>query len=363
MKTKLLLAVILPALVLVSGKVFSQDSNSLKFSGDLRLRFEKDYSVTNSDGSGREDRDRARYRFRFGLKAKRGEHIEVGARLATGSPTDQQSPHQTFGDDLGKKNFNMDRAYFKYSFDKGWVWAGKNGFPFWKQNEMFWDDDVNPEGVSASYTAKSGDGPSVTFAGGQYFLNNFGEGLFESTMSAIQASLKTKASAATITAAAGIYIFNNKGGDVNAADNFNALDNMDHNIFVASAQAKFKAGNTPIQVGADFMKNLEDPTAALFRDATTGFVAQVTVKPGKWTLAAYYANIEKYAVIPTLAQDDWWRFGPSGHTGSSDLKGFELRAAYDLGNKMNLVARHYITEEIEGSREANRFRLDFNIKY
>ncbi len=327
----------------------SEGEPTLKFSGDLRLRFEKDYSVT-----GREDRDRSRYRFRFGLVHKRGD-IEVGARIATGSPTDQQSPHQTFGGDFGKKNFHMDKAYFKYRFESGWVWLGKNSFPFWKQNEMFWDDDVTPEGISAAYS-----GSNVTLTGGQYFIDNFGEGLFESTLSAAQISLSNKSSEVGITGAVGIYMFNNKKGDTAA---YNALDNMDQNIIVASAQVKFNVSDdVPMTIGGDFMKNLEDPTITGFENETQGFVAQISVKPGKWLLAAYYANIEKYAVVPNFAQDDWWRFG-SGHTDSSDLKGFELRVAYDLGNKMNLVARHYVTEMIVGSSDANRFRLDLNVKY
>ncbi len=359
MRTLSTMIAVFAMLILLSGRVFSQGTETLKFSGDLRLRYEKDFSVTAKD-----DRDRARYRFRFGLVHKRGEHIEVGARLATGSPTDQQSPHQTFGDDFGKKNIHMDKAYFKYKFENGWFWVGKNGFPFWKQNEMFWDDDVNPEGVSVSYTTKeiAGEGSKLTFTGGQYIIDDFND-LFKSSLSAAQAALSVKAGAATITAAGGIFLFNN-----NAADSvsYNTLAGMDHNIFVAGVQAKFKAGNLPVKIGADFMKNLEDPLVTGFEDQTKGFVVQAALgqlkSPGDWLLAAYYAKIERFAVVPNFAQDDWWRFG-SGHTDSSDLQGFELRAAYQPAQKMNLVARLYIAEMIEGSKEAKRFRLDFNIKY
>ncbi|MFQ5652805.1 MAG: putative porin [bacterium] len=354
---------ILVASVFVGAGLFAQDSGSvekLKFAGDLRLRFEKDYEV-----SGKEDRDRARYRFRFGLVHKRGDHIEIGARLASGSLTDQQSPHQTFGDDFGKKNFYMDRAYFKYSWKSGWFWIGKNSFPFWKQNELFWDDDVNPEGVSASYSAKdfAGPGSKLTLTGGEYIIDNFND-LLESSVVAGQVSVNKKTGAVNFTAAAGLFFFNNNNGDTLS---FNALNNMDHNILVVSAQVKFDVSpSLPVTVGADYMKNLEDPAVAGFDDETRGFVAQVSLgklkAPGDWLFGAYYARIEKFAVVPNFAQDDWWRFG-SGHTDSSDLKGFELRAAVQIGKKMNLVARHYVTEMIKGSKEANRFRLDLNVKY
>jgi len=338
----------------------ADDKNSLDFSGDLRLRFEKDYDVT-----GKADRDRARYRFRFGMVHKRGDNVEIGARLATGNPNDQQSPHQTFGDDFGKKNFFMDKAYFKYSFKSGWVWLGKNSFPFWKQNEMFWDDDVIPEGVSAAYVLKevAGPGSRVTFTGGQYIIDNF-DNLFDSSISAGQVAFNKKSSSASFTGAAGVYHFNNNSGDTLS---FNALNDMDLTVLVASAQVNFKINNKlPVRVGADYINNFEDPTVPGFENETNGFVAQVLVgklkKPGTWTAGFYYARIEKFALVANFAQDDWWRFG-SGHTDSSNLKGFELRFGYQVAPKINLVARHYVTEMIVGDKDANRFRLDLNIKY
>ena len=85
-------------------------------------------------------------------------------------------------------------------------------------------------------------------------------------------------------------------------------------------------------------------------------------KPGDWLIGGYYSHIEKFAVVPNFAQDDWWRFG-SGHTDSSDLTGFELRFGYQIAPKMNIVARHYVTEMIKDDKEADRFRLDLNVKF
>lgn len=343
-------------LLFCSGSaLFAQSTDALKFYGDARLRLERDYNVT-----GKDTRDRARYRFRFGLVRKVGESIELGARLATGNPSDQQSPHQNFGDDLSAKSINIDKIYFKYAADNAWFSVGKNSFPFWKQNEMFWDDDVTPEGVSAAYTLKdfSGESSKLTFTAGQYILQG-SDDLFASTLTAGQAALHGKSGAAKFSFGAGLYYFKNSDSDTL---NYNALSRQDYNVFVASAQLKMNLGEIPLVVGADYMKNLQEPTVAGLEDETNGFVAQVLVKPGQWTAGVYYAHIEKYAVVANFAQDDWWRFG-SGHTDSSDLQGFELRLAYNLGNKMNLVARHYVTDMIAGSKKANRFRLDFNMKY
>jgi len=360
-KAKHVLAVASALLILLGGRTFGQSKQSLKLSGDLRLRYEKDYDVT-----GKDNRDRARYRFRLNVVHRRGDHIQLGARFVSGDPNDQQSPHQTFGGDFSAKTINIDKVYLRYNFDRGWVWAGKNSFPFWKQNELFWDDDVSPEGIAAAYSAKdfAGSGSNLTLTGGQFIVQNRGKDFFQSSMSAGQATFSKKTGGATLTAAAGYYYFNNDFSDTTS---YNPLADMNHKLIVLSGQAKFNlSANVPVKFGVDFMKNTEDPLIAAFANETTGFVLQASVgklkKQGDWLLGAYYVRIEKFAVIPNFAQDDWWRFG-NGHTDSSDMKGFELRAAYQLGPKMNLVARHYVTEMIVGTKDANRFRLDLNVKY
>ena len=118
---KLILVAVMLLVALGSPILFAQKLDSqetLKCAGDLRLRFEKDYSVTDKN-----DRDRTRYRFRFGLVHKRGDDIEIGARIRTGNPADQQSPHQNFGGDFGSKALNFDKIYFKYKFESGWFWV------------------------------------------------------------------------------------------------------------------------------------------------------------------------------------------------------------------------------------------------
>ncbi|MDH3604321.1 MAG: substrate-binding domain-containing protein, partial [Candidatus Tectomicrobia bacterium] len=38
------------------------------------------------------------------------------------------------------------------------LWAGRNSLPFWKQNELFWDDDVTPAGAGFNYKNEFEDG-------------------------------------------------------------------------------------------------------------------------------------------------------------------------------------------------------------
>ncbi|MGB5474944.1 MAG: hypothetical protein WBQ78_15895 [Gammaproteobacteria bacterium] len=45
------------------------------------------------------------------------------------------------------------------------------------------------------------------------------------------------------------------------------------------------------------------------------------------------------------------------------MKGHELRAAYGLGDGMNLMARLYLVEAITSVEDGNRFRIDFNYSF
>ncbi|MFQ5630925.1 MAG: putative porin, partial [bacterium] len=191
------------AVAIVAGLLPTKlSAQGINFSGDLRLRLEKDYNVT-----GKDDRDRARYRFRINAIHKRGDHIQIGARIRSGNPIDQQSPHQNFGGDFSSKNFFIDKVYLKYAWGNGWVWAGKNSFPFWKQNEMFWDDDVNPEGVSISVSTKGSSSSKVTFTGGYYILDDF-TSLLKTTMNAAQVHYSGNFESVGLNLAGGFYLFN-----------------------------------------------------------------------------------------------------------------------------------------------------------
>ena len=57
------------------------------------------------------------------------------------------------------------------------------------------------------------------------------------------------------------------------------------------------------------------------------------------------------------------RWGSATQTDSSDLEGFELRAAYGLGGGQSVVARLYLVEAITSGQDGSRFRVDYNFKF
>ncbi|NND94132.1 MAG: hypothetical protein HKN45_04655, partial [Flavobacteriales bacterium] len=148
MRTILLLAFSTVYLYCYSQK----DSSQFKFEGDFRFRIEEDWNSRKSDGTMRDDRTRLRYRVRSGVTYEHDERISVGLRLRTGFFQKQQDPQLTLGDgfkEFGTLPFGLEKAYFQFEQNGYSFWLGKNSFPFAKQNELFWSDNVYPEGIAA----------------------------------------------------------------------------------------------------------------------------------------------------------------------------------------------------------------------
>lgn len=128
----------------------------LSFFGDFRLRQEASVKL-----EGVEDRHRTRVRFRVGSNFQIADELQVGARLATGTATDANSPHQTLGDDFDKFDLNLDRVFATYrpkALNGSYFTAGKFAHGFLTNpvyGELVWDDDVQPEGVQGGITRKT----------------------------------------------------------------------------------------------------------------------------------------------------------------------------------------------------------------
>jgi len=346
----------------------------LRVTGDFRFRLESDWDSHKIDGvTLREDRSRARVRARVNLKYDHEDWAFFGARLRTGSDDSHQSPHITVVDfddnDTGDADFNLDKWYFKLKKAGAWMWAGRNGLPFWKQNELFWSDGVTPAGVAAGF--KFGSDTSVALNAG-YFSLPVGMKEFSGNLGLGQIVLSTKAAGAGFTAAAGLLSIEGNPDDEDAEKLLKGNGLRDYSIWVASLQAKFKVGNLPLKIGADWIYNDEDyddtnSFAYANRDETEGYVGSIHLgklkNPGDWLLGYYYAHIETLAVNASYAQDDWARWGSATESRLSNMEGHEVRAAYQLTKELNMVARLYIVEAITTEEDGNRFRIDFNYKF
>lgn len=155
----------------------------IKWEGDIRVRYQleefaksnaspDDYflALTSSPETTRAagfipvsantqtDRERFRVRARLGMLAKVSDDWSAGVRLATGTTSDRVSTNQTMGQDFNKYQFLVDRAYVKYD-PVEWmsVTGGRVPNP-WFSTDLVWDEDLNFEGVAATFKPSFANG-------------------------------------------------------------------------------------------------------------------------------------------------------------------------------------------------------------
>lgn len=161
-------------------------ASRIRFSGDLRLRYEGDYFPDGNDNAGGnpnfnaintgnpvdvsdsrlnfppqlnvdQDRSRARLRARLGIEADLGDDLTTGLRIATGDGSSPVSTNQSLG--AGGGNFSkyaiwLDRAYLRYHRQGPdrldlMVEGGRFDNPFFG-TDLVWDDDLGFDGVAAA---------------------------------------------------------------------------------------------------------------------------------------------------------------------------------------------------------------------
>ncbi|MBC2604973.1 putative porin [Pelagicoccus albus] len=134
--------------------------DGLKLYGDARFRFQAE------DVDDASTRQRWRYRARFGADyAFKESPYSMGLRLETSSAND--STNANFGGFFDKTGdeVRLGLVYMKYAGDDVTVQLGKHKHPF-KISSAFWDSDINPEGVSESFSAGG-----ITYNLGQYVIS------------------------------------------------------------------------------------------------------------------------------------------------------------------------------------------------
>ncbi len=340
---------------------------------DFRFRYEADWDSSNAAGVPRDDRHRLRVRGRAGLKFEATDHLMFDVRARTGNSEAQQSPHLTIHDFNGgdRDDFDgiLDKYYAQYSTGDLKLWGGRNGFPFWKQNEMFWDDDVTITGLALSATPEA-LGSKLTGTTGVFYLPDGGWGL-NGQMYAGQVAYTTEIGDAELTWAEGFYFLKGQPG---AEHLLNGNGARDYAILGNQFQLKKTLFGTPVILGADTYFNLKDysasdsnPFTAANADETFGYVLSATVgqlkDPGDFQFGYYYSYIEALAVNASYAQDDWIRWGTGGQTTSSDLSGHEIRSVFRATPKLDIMARLYVVDAITSEQDGMRFRIDFNYKF
>ena len=367
----------------IHAEIPLDDEGKVSLYGDFRARFETDWDSAKADGTKRDDRSRSRVRFRLGTNIKPTDYFSIGARLRTGSDDSQQSPHITVLDfdnnSTGDSDFNFDKWFGQLSDSKVKLWVGRNSLPFWKQNELFWDDDVTPAGAGFNYNYDLKDGSIGINAG--YFSLPAGMQNFSGNMGLGQLVFSHMLGNSKLTAAGGWWGID---GDSNDPDNVLLLDSnssRDYSILIGSLQFTVPIINRPFKLGLDYAHNSEnysvadpDTFTSFHRNEKDAYVASILYGNSKelWEtqFGFFWSYIETLALNSSYTQDDWIRWGSATQTQSTNFEGQEIRIVIGLGGNMNLVARLYLVDAIKPrsseaiqKEDGKRFRLDFNYKF
>ena len=136
---------------------------AIKFSGDIRLRSESFFGLSNSLANGANPaalgnelspRHRMRLRARLQMRGSINDEFDWGLRLATGSFADNISTNQTLTDFFNRKPFALDQAFVTYKPKRvaGLRLQGGKFEPPWAYTELTIDNDLMVEGFNESYT-------------------------------------------------------------------------------------------------------------------------------------------------------------------------------------------------------------------
>ncbi|MGV6844671.1 MAG: putative porin [Lutibacter sp.] len=341
----------------------------LNFYGDFRFRTELDRNSYKTDGTKRTDRDRLRYRLRFGFKYQPTDFLAFGGHIRSGNPRNLQSPHETLGKEFHINDFAIDRVYLKMSNKNNfWSWIGKNSMPFWQQNEMLWDKDINPEGFAFGSNFKIGGNLNITPVFGYFFANNSSRKFNENgRITIVQLKIiQTLKNNIKLTMSSGALFANSIHDRPDNSSTFK----LNYNIWASSMQFNFK--NAGFKLGLDYFKNLSNYNSnlnieKLYKNQNSAFVGSLIYKIKKTQIGYYYAHIEKYAVIDYFAQDDWVRWGNSNMTRSSNFRGHEFSFIYNFNKKFNTALSTYFVKGIKTTgttlETGTRVRLDFNFRF
>ncbi|HRR96703.1 MAG TPA: putative porin, partial [Candidatus Ratteibacteria bacterium] len=330
--------------------------DTMKFSGDARLRYE----MEDKDPV---DRHRGRIRLRYGFETKPNENTEIGVRVATGS-SDQKSTNQTLEDVFSSKNIWLDKAYIKYSFNKYIsIFGGKFSNPF-INTDLVWDGDITPEGIAFQTKFPVG----VFINGGFFPLQEDGGWESDPYMTGIQVGYSGKIASRDFKIAVAYYMTEGIEGRTTASVVGAGSAGTGNTIIGGNYIAEYKPidvvfefypfeiQGVPVKLYADYVKNTESEF-----DKDTGYEIGFTVgkakKKGTWEFDYNYRDIERDCVPAFLNDSDF----NGGGTGS---KGHKFGVKYAINDNSTAGITYIVGEgNYVGRGDVNTLQIDYVVNF
>lgn len=386
-------------------------TKKISLSGDIRLRYEATFFDKTGNYSGlispltlqllnsSEDRQRFRARARLNVNAKVNDEIEAVFGLATGNTTDPVSTNQTLGNYFNKKAIQLDQAYVAWK-PGDWLTVRGGHFPNpWFSTDLVWDQDLNFDGVAATYRHRLNPEWTMFLTGGAFPIQEIELSQRDKWLYGGQLGAEyRKEDELAAKLAVAYYGYSNMVGRVYSQkdlDNYSAPQYMQkgNSLFninplgttVPALAADYGELNLTGQLDlgywhpfhliftADYVNNLAFDRSAVarrgavspseVRKETEGYQIRLDVGYPKvreqWDWRAYlaYKRLEADAVLDAFTDSDF-------NLGGTNAKGWILGGELGLLKNTSLSARWLTTNEISGPAFAvDLFQLDFNVRF
>jgi len=326
--------------------------------GDFRYRNETiDQQYTTAV------RNRDRIRAGFGAMARVNDTMRVELQLATTEGADARSSNQSLSDVNSRKPIELDVAYMEWMPVEQWrLTAGKMRYPWVRTSSFFFDNDINPEGLAASWQqgttgffgsafvtrlaerANFADSSMQGVQGG--YRNVYGDGGRVLVAASYYDHSAVRGYNTIQSGSAGGYFGNSTGSGaaqcrttVVGATGACLADDFD--VVELLGEWQFKLADRPLLLYANVARN----TAARFQAQgldtayAVGFnygraVASI---PGTWEFGYTYQKVEKDALFGQWIDSDF-------AAGNTDGGGSAFRLAYQFSPNARFNIAYLMTE-------------------
>lgn len=340
--------------------------NRISLKGDVRYRHQQ-----TDDESASAEREEDLLRARLALEGKVNDAMVAGVGISTSSaPGNPRGANQQLDGEFSRKSLYLDLAYFDWTFAKNaHLIAGKMKMPFFRPGQsLFWDNDVNPEGLALTYSTGSLFGS----AWGYWIEENVQTGTATSTATSSDTkmfgfqvghrfdlgstgNLVVAGSYYDLAAAQGRRPFYNGSPNGNSLTSTGGLA-YDFQVLDVMAEFNTKVGELPLQVWVDAAQNRDSEFDTAY---SFGAVLGKASNPGAWETGVGYQLIEKDALFAQHIDSDF-------AAGLSDADGWVLRAAYAPLKNWVFNATYFLNNnnhDVGTEYEFKRLMLDFNARF
>jgi hypothetical protein len=345
-------------------------AENMKISGDLRYRYEGIDSQTG--GKWGPSINRNRLRARIGLYDKINDEVDVGFRIASGS-ADPVSTNQTEQDAFSKKSIWLDQAYFDWHPKdiKGFDFiGGKMPQPFYRvgNNQLIWDDDLNPEGLAAKYEMPLSDSLKAYINGGGFWVGHPDTATAADTsLWGIQGYLKNMfEDKSYLLGGMSYYTY----GNIKEQPNVGLLWGKNSFFGNTASSGVYKYGYDIVEGFTEYGTKIADYPIAVYGDVAhnkdapnsksnawlVGTTFNKAKDPGSWQIGYNYRDIESDAVVGQFNDSDF-------NGGGTNARGHLFNFTYQLAKNFQAGLTYFLDENKTTDNKYRRLQADLVFKF